>query len=74
MEVEWRAFGGEFRDLVTWMHGIAWYLINKGPIVGDSDSMGPDVPRAMPPVVIRHQASTTVPGTRAYAVYPQHVN
>ena len=61
-------------DLVNWLGGMAWYLINKGPIVGDRNSMGTDEPGAMPPVVIRHENSTTVLGTRAYVVYPQHVN
>jgi hypothetical protein len=74
MEVEWRAFGGEFLDLANWLHGIAWYLINKGPIVGDGETMGSDAPGVMPPVVIRHEPSTTVLGTRAYAVYPQKTN
>jgi hypothetical protein len=74
MEVEWRAFGGEFGDLVKWLHGIAWYLINKGPIVGDGETIGTDAPGAMPPVVIRHENSTTVLGTRAYTVYPQKIN
>ena len=74
MEVEWRAFSGEFLDLVNWLHGIAWYLINKGPIVGDGETMGSDAPGVMPSVVIRHESSTTVLGTRAYAVYPQNTN
>ena len=72
MEVEWRAFGGQFPDLANWLHGIACYLVNEGPIVGAT--MGTDAPGVMPPVVIRHEASTTVPGSRAYVVYPQHIN
>jgi len=70
MEVEWRAFDGEFRNLVQWMQGISWYLVNKGPVIGDGDSMGSDAPGAMPPIVVRHETSTIAPGIRAYVVYP----
>jgi hypothetical protein len=73
MEVEWRGFGGEVPDLIKWMHGIAWYLVNKGPIIASGESMGTDAPGVMPPIVIRHEDSTTVLGTRAYVVYPQRV-
>jgi hypothetical protein len=74
MEVEWRAFGGEVRDLVQWMQGIVWYLVNKGPIIADGESMGSDTPGFMPPIILRHESSTTVLGSRAYAVYPQPIN
>jgi Domain of unknown function (DUF4261) len=73
MEVEWRAFDGEFLQLASLMSGIAWYLINKGPIIADGESMGSDAPGAMPTIIIRHEPSTTVLGTRAYAVYPQPI-
>jgi hypothetical protein len=73
MEAEWRAFGGDFRDLVKWMQGIAWYLVNKGPIIANGESMGSDAPGVMPPIILRHEPSTTVLGSRAYAVYPQHL-
>lgn len=72
-EVEWRAFGGEVPNLVSWLHGMAWYLVNKGPVVANGDSMGSDAPGVMPPVVIRHEPSTTVPGTQAYVVYQQRL-
>ena len=74
MEAEWRAFDGEFLKLVSLMSGIAWYLINKGPIIYDGETMGSDAPGVMPPLVIRHEDSTTVPGTRAYVVYPQQLS
>jgi hypothetical protein len=74
MEAEWRAFDGDFLKLAGWMNGVAWYLINKGPIIYDGETMGSDAPGVMPPLVIRHEASTTVLGTRAYVVYPQHVS
>lgn len=74
MEVEWRAFDGEFPDLANWMQGIAWYLVNKGPIIRDGESMGSDAPGVMPSVVIRHESSTTVLGKCAYVVYPQQIN
>ena len=74
MEVEWRGFGGEVPDLIKWMHGIAWYLVNKGPIIASGESMGTDAPGVMPPVVIRHEDSTTVLGTQAYVVYPQRLS
>lgn len=73
MEAEWRAFDGEFLKLVNLMSGIAWYLINKGPIIADGESMGSDAPGVMPPIIIRHEPSTTVLGSRAYVVYPQQV-
>jgi hypothetical protein len=73
MEVEWRAFDGEFLKLVSLISGIAWYLINKGPIIYDGETMGSDAPGVMPPLIIRHEASTTVLGTRAYVVYPQQI-
>jgi hypothetical protein len=53
------------------MLGMAWYLINHGPIIADGESMGSDAPGVMPPIVLRHEHSTTVLGTRAYVVYPQ---
>ncbi len=71
MEAEWRAFDGEFLTLASLMSGIAWYLIHNGPIIADGDTMGSDAPGVMPPIVIRHEASTTVLGTRAYVIYPQ---
>jgi hypothetical protein len=71
MEAEWRAFDGEFPTLVSLMLGMAWYLINHGPIIADGESMGSDAPGVMPPIVLRHEPSTTVLGTRAYVVYPQ---
>ena len=71
MEAEWRAFDGPALKLVTWMSGLVWYLINHGPIVAHEDSMGCDTPGVMPNLVIRHEPSTTVLGTRAYVVYPQ---
>ena len=71
MEAEWRAFDGEVVKLASWMSGIAWYLINKGAIIADGESMGTDAPGVMPPVVIRHEPSTTVLGSPAYVVYPQ---
>lgn len=74
MEVEWRAFDGEALDLVKWIKGIVWYLVNKGPIVASGDSMGSDGPGVMPPVIIRHEDSTTRLGTRAYVVYPQRLS
>jgi hypothetical protein len=74
MEVECRAFGGNIQDLIQWMHGIAWYLVNKGPIIADHDSLGTDAPGVMPSLVFRHEPSTTVLGTRAYVVYPQPAN
>jgi cobaltochelatase CobT len=73
MEAEWRAFDGELIQLGSLMSGIAWYLINKGPIIGDGDSFGTDAPGIMPPIIIRHEPSTTVLGTRAYVVHPQPV-
>lgn len=73
MEVEWRAFGGEFLDLVKWMDGIARYLINNGPIIASGESMGSDAPGVMPPIIIRHEPSTTVLGSQAYVVYLQHL-
>jgi hypothetical protein len=74
MEVEWRAFAGAPLDLVNWLLGVAWYLINKGPIIADGDTMGSDAPGVMPAIAIRHEDSTTVLGTRAYAIYPQHTS
>jgi hypothetical protein len=71
MEAEWRAFDGEFQDLFIWMQGVVWYLVNKGPVIADGDSMGSDAPGVMPHLVFRHEPSTTVLGTRAYVVYPQ---
>lgn len=73
MEAEWRAFDGEVVNLASWLSGIAWYLINKGAIIGDGDSFGSDAPGAMPPVIIRLEPSTTVLGSRAYVIYPQPV-
>jgi hypothetical protein len=73
METEWRAFDGDVSDLVKWMHGIAWYLVQKGPVIASGDSMGSDAPGVMPPIVIRHEDSTTVLGSRAYVVYPQRL-
>jgi hypothetical protein len=73
MEAEWRAFDGEVPKLVNWMSGIAWYLINKGAIIADGESMGSDAPGVMPPIIIRHEPSTTVLGSRAYVVYPQQI-
>jgi hypothetical protein len=73
LEVEWRAFDGEFLKLSSWMNGIAWHLINDGPIVAGERSMGSDAAGAMPRVTIRQEPSTTAPGSRAYAVYPQRV-
>jgi hypothetical protein len=73
MEAEWRAFDGEVPKLVSWMSGIAWYLINKGAIIADGESMGSDAPGVMPPIIIRHEPSTTVLGSRAYVVYPQQI-
>lgn len=74
MEVEWRAFDGEFLKLVSLISGIAWYLINKGPIIQDGETMGSDAPDVMPPLVIRQEPSTTVLGTRAYVVYSQQLS
>ena len=73
MEAEWRAFDGEVPKLVNWMSGIAWYLISKGAIIADGESMGSDAPGVMPPIIIRHEPSTSVLGSRAYAIYPQPI-
>jgi hypothetical protein len=48
--------------------------IALAPIIADGELMGSDAPGAMPPLVFRHEPSTTVLGSRAYAVYPQHIN
>lgn len=74
MEVEWRGFDGDIVTFASRISGVAWYLINKGAIIYDGDSMGPDVPGFMPPIVIRHEPSTTVLGTRAYVVYEQRLS
>jgi hypothetical protein len=73
MEVEWRAFDGEFLKLASWIYGIASHLINDGPIVANDYSMGSDAAGAMPRITIRQEPSTTGPGSWAYAVYPQRV-
>lgn len=73
MEVEWRAFSGDFLDLAKWLHGIAWYLVSKGAIIADGESIGSDTPGDMPPIIIRHEPSTTVLGSRAYVAYPQRL-
>jgi len=74
MEVEWRAFEGDATDLYDSLGGIAEYLVTHGPIIADGDSIGGSAPGLVPNVVIRHEASTTVPGTQAYVVYPEPVN
>jgi uncharacterized protein DUF4261 len=74
MEVEWRAFEGEATDLYDSMSNIAEYLVTHGPIIADGDTVGGDAPGLMPKVIIRHEPSTTVPGTQAYVVYPQSMN
>jgi hypothetical protein len=74
MEVEWRGFDGQATDLCDSLSSIAEYLVAHGPIIADGDSLGGDAPGGMPNVIIRHEPSTTVPGTQAYAVYPQPVN
>jgi hypothetical protein len=73
MEVEWRAFSGEPRNLIQWMQGIVRYLVHNGPTISDGASMKSEVPGIMPNIVIRHEPSSTVLGTRAYAVYPQRI-
>jgi hypothetical protein len=74
MEAEWRAFDGDVGKLVAWLSGVAWYLVTYGPIIAHEDSMGSDAPGIMPNLIIRHEPSTTVLGTRAYVVYPQPMN
>lgn len=74
MEAEWRGFDGDPAQLVPWLSAIGWYLATKGPIIADGDSMGPDGPESMMPVVIRHEPSTTVLGTQTYVIYPQRLS
>jgi hypothetical protein len=74
MEVEWRAFDSDVSNLAPWLLGIAQYLVTNGPIIRHGDSVGTNVPGAMPPAFIRHEPSTTVLGTQAYVVYPQSTN
>jgi hypothetical protein len=74
MEVEWRAYSGELQPLIRGVQGVAGYLIENGPAISDGAIMKPEAPGVMPNIVVRHEPSSTIPGARAYAVYPQRTN